>query len=274
MRREHRVLAVLWREFPLAPRSYLLCEDENVIGAPFHVLERKTGFAIRAELPGFYTPALGRRISEMLVDTLVQLHRVDFAALGLEGLGKPLGFAQRQVEGWTKRWHAAKDRDLVNMEKVSAWLAAHVPEPPRAALLHNDFKLDNLLLDPVDPGRPVAVLDWDMATLGDPLVDLGQLLTYWSDPADAPAWKETAMMPSTADGFLTRAEVVERYAAATGIKPAAVRWYEAFGVFRLAVVLQQIYIRYARGQTKDERFAKFARHVDALADRARALAEV
>jgi aminoglycoside phosphotransferase (APT) family kinase protein len=272
MKREHRVLSVLWQEFPLAPRSYVLCEDPSIIGAPFHVLERKKGFAVRAKLPEFYTPALGRRIGEMMVDTLVALHRVDFAKLGLDGLGKPQGFAQRQVEGWTKRWHAAKDRDLEQMERMSSWLAAKVPEPVRVALLHNDFKLDNMLLDPADPARPVAVLDWDMATLGDPLMDLGQLLTYWSQADDPPEWREGAMMPSSAEGFPGRAEVTRRYTEAMGLKPGAVAWYEAFGVFKLAVVLQQIYIRYVRGQTQDARFAGFDRRVAALAARAVATA--
>jgi aminoglycoside phosphotransferase (APT) family kinase protein len=275
MKREHRVLSVLWRKFALAPRSFAICEDESVIGAVFHVLERRRGFAVRADLPeGLRDPALTRRIGWMMVDTLADLHRVDAAAIGLNTLGRPQGFMRRQVEGWTRRWQAARDRELPQMERLSSWLLERVPEPPAATLLHLDFKLDNILLDPDDPSRPVAVLDWDMTTIGDPLADLGQLLAYWSEVGDPAPWREASLMPTWREGFPTRSEVASRYAERTGTDISAIDWYHTFGVFKLAVVLQQIYIRYVRGQTQDERFVKFGTSVLALAGKAAALARI
>jgi aminoglycoside phosphotransferase (APT) family kinase protein len=266
MHREHRVLSVLHRAFPLAPRSYVLCEDETIIGAIFHILERRRGFAIRSDIPPtlFDRPEQCRRIGEMLVDTLTMLHRVVPETIGLEGLGRPQGYLDRQLEGWTRRWHAATDRQAAEMDRLIAWLTRNRPASRHTALLHNDFKLDNLLLDPIDPAHPVAVLDWDMCTIGDPLFDLGSMLTYWAEPQDDPAWREASAMPTWRPGFPTRREAIERYAALTGFELASMRWYLVFGAFKLAVVLQQIYIRYVRGQTKDERFARFDRRVSAL----------
>jgi aminoglycoside phosphotransferase (APT) family kinase protein len=269
MRREHRVLSVLHRAFPLAPQSLHLCEDETIIGAIFQVMERRVGFAIRADIPEEFRdrPELNRRIGAMLVETLAALHRVDPRSVGLEGLGKPEGYLDRQLTGWSRRWDAAKDRDHPGMLRLQDWLMAHRPESRAATLLHNDFKLDNILLDPKDPARPTAVLDWDMCTLGDPLFDLGSMLSYWAEPSDPPSWREAAMMPTWRDGFPSRREVLERYAELTGFDLAPMQWHLAFGAFKLAVVLQQIYIRYLRGQTKDERFAKFGRRVDALIEK-------
>jgi aminoglycoside phosphotransferase (APT) family kinase protein len=266
MRREHRVLSVLYRAFPLAPRSHVLCEDETIIGAIFHVLERRRGFAIRSDIPSPLRgqPELCRRIGEMLVDTLAKLHQVVPGSVGLEDLGRPQGYLDRQLEGWSRRWRAASDRASVDMEQLVAWLAHNRPPSPHVALLHNDFKLDNVLLDPIDPARPVAVLDWDMCTVGDPLFDLGSMLTYWAEAGDDPAWREASAMPTWHTGFPTRRQAIERYATLTGFDIASLRWYLVFGAFKLAVVLQQIYIRYVRGQTKDERFARFDKRVSAL----------
>ncbi len=266
MGREHRVLANLWRAFALAPRSYLLCEDASIIGAPFHVMERRHGRVIRADLPARFQgdPGLNRRIGEMVVDVLAGLHKVDPEAAGLGDLGHPEGFAARQLAGWTKRWHAAKDKDDARVDAIVAWLEAKRPASRIVTLLHNDYKLDNMMVDAQDPARAVAVFDWDMCTRGDPLMDLGYLLTFWGEAGDPKAWIEGAGMPSWREGFPSRAQATRRYGRATGFDLAAIDWYHVFGVFKIAVVLQQIYVRYLRGQTQDERFAVFGTRVAAL----------
>lgn len=274
MAREHRVLSRLGAAFPLAPRSLLLCEDAAIIGAPFMVAERRRGLNIAHDLPEPFRaqPALARRMGEMLIDVLADLHAVDVASVGLEGLGRPEGFVRRQFDGWAKRWEAALDRPYPQTERLLPWLEAHLPAPQRAALLHNDYKLDNLLLDPADPARPVALLDWDMCTLGDPLLDLGYLLNYWGEAGDPPGWRAAASMPTWRAGFPTRAEAVARYAARTGLDCAGIGWYQVFTAFKLAVIIQQIYIRFLRGQTSDPRFAVFGERVAALIDKACAMA--
>ena len=273
MGREHRVLAPLSQVFDKAPNSFVYCDDESVIGAPFHVMERRHGFVIRKEIPDRFAgdPDVNRRIGEMLVDTLADLHLVDADAAGLGDLGRPEGFVARQLEGWTKRWHAAKDTDSAEIDAQIAWLAAGLPALDRVTLLHNDYKLDNVLVDNDDPGICVAVLDWDMCTRGDPLMDLGYLLNFWAQAGDPPGWTSVTGMPSDQPGFLTRAQAVERYAARTGFDLGDIAWYHVFGVFKLAVIIQQIYIRYLRGQTKDERFAVFGERVRGLAEKGAAL---
>ena len=275
MKREHRVLSRLWQGFPLAPRSFLYSNDESLIGAEFHVMERRLGFGIRTSLPNDLRGDTDtcRRIGEMVVDTLVALHKVDPQSIDLDSLGRPEGFATRQLEGWTKRWHAAKDADLNDFDRLVAWLKPRLPEPKAVALLHNDFKLDNMLLDRADPARPTAVLDWDMCTRGDPLMDLGQMLTYWAQSDDDPRWHDRMGTPSWEPGFPTRADIIERYATGTGQDLDDWRWYFAFGIFKLIVVLQQIYIRFLRGQTRDERFAHFGERIRAMADKGIAVTE-
>ncbi|MGD9867196.1 MAG: phosphotransferase family protein [Hyphomicrobiales bacterium] len=275
MAREHRVLERLWERYPLAPRSHLYCGYKDIIGAEFHVMERRQGMAIRTTLPEDHdwTPELCRRLGEGVVDVLAELHRVDAAAVGLGDLGRPEGFLARQLEGWSRRWEAAKDADAPQvMTGLAQWLGRGLPRGGPAALLHNDFKLDNMLVDAADPERIAAVLDWDMCTRGDPLADLGYVLTFWGEAGDAPAWIEAASMPTWVSGFPTRDDVVERYARATGFDCSDVLWYHVFGVFKIAVILQQIYIRYLRGQTQDARFAVFGRRVAGLADKGRVLA--
>jgi aminoglycoside phosphotransferase (APT) family kinase protein len=272
MAREHGVLSVLWREFPLAPRALALCEDPAVIGAPFFIMERRHGLVVRTEVPRELDvrPDGRRRAGLALVDGLADLHAVDPAALGLDGLGRPAGFLDRQLSGWRSRWERAADRERPVFARVHAELAATQPRSLAPALVHNDWKLDNAMLDPDDPGRLHAVLDWDMTTQGDPLVDLGTLLAYWSEPGDRGARRRVT--PVTAQrGFPTRAELASRYAARRGASLEAIRWYEAFGLWRLAVILQQLYIRFARGQTADSRFARFGDTAGGLLDAAAAL---
>lgn len=273
MGREYRVLSVLHQAYPYAPRAFLFCDDLSVIGAPFFVMERRQGVVVRRTMPEAYAamPNAARRMSEALVDALAAFHAVDYDALGLGGLGKPAGFIDRQIEGWYRRWHAAKTADLPDMDAVYAWLKANQPANTRVSLVHNDYKLDNVMLAAGDPGRVVAVFDWDMCTLGDPLADLGALLTYWTEPSDPPYLQATAMMPLGEPGFLSRAELVARYAAKSGRAVEAIDFYHALGLFRLTVIVAQIYIRYARGQTQDSRFAAMEFMIPALARRAREL---
>ena len=233
--------------------------------------------AIRTELPDGYdwTAELNARVGEMIVDVLAQLHTADPGTAGLADLGRPEGFLERQVTGWRRRWDAAVDETSPKvMTDIAKWLEAGRPETTHTSLLHNDFKLDNMLVATDDPGRAVAVLDWDMCTRGDPLADLGYMLAFWGEAGDDPAWIRGASMPTWNKGFLTRDEVVARYAAATGFDCAHADWYHIFGVFKIAVILQQIYIRYLRGQTQDERFAVFGKRIAGLADKASILARI
>jgi aminoglycoside phosphotransferase (APT) family kinase protein len=217
-------------------------------------------------------PDAARRMSEALVGALAAFHAVDYTALGLGDLGKSTGFIDRQIEGWYRRWNAAKTADLADMDAVYAWLKANQPAESHISLVHNDYKLDNVMLAEDDPGRIVAVFDWDMCTLGDPLSDLGALLTYWTEPNDPPYLQATAMMPLGEPDFLSRAELVARYADKSGRAVADIDFYHALGLFRLTVIVAQIYARYRRGQTQDARFAAMEHMIPALARRAAEIA--
>ncbi|MCA9998843.1 MAG: phosphotransferase family protein [Anaerolineales bacterium] len=273
MGREYRVLSVLHQQFPYAPRAFLFSDDESIIGAPFFVMERRHGVVVRRTIPPIYAdiPDAPRRMSAALVDALAAFHAVDYAALGLDDLGRPEGFVERQIEGWYKRWHAAKSDDLADMDCVYAWLRDNVPPTTGHSLVHNDYKLDNVMLAANDPGQMVAIFDWDMCTLGDPLCDLGALLCYWTEPTDPPHFQQMAMMPKGDLGFMTRAELVARYAEKSGRAVHNINFYHALGLYRLVVIIAQIYIRYVRGQTKDGRFAGFGQMIPLMA---RAAADV
>ena len=276
MGREYRVLSVLHQVFPYAPRAFLFCEDESVIGAPFFVMERRKGVVVRRAMPDVFVgqPDAARRMSEALIDALVDFHAVDYRAIGLGDLGKPAGFIDRQIEGWYRRWNAAKTADLADMDAVYAWLKANQPANTQVSLVHNDYKLDNVMLTAGDPGRVVAVFDWDMCTLGDPLSDLGALLTYWTEPDDPPYLQATAMMPLGEPGFPSRDELVARYAEKSGRAVENIAFYHALGLFRLTVIVAQIYIRYRRGQTQDARFAAMEHMIPLLARRAAEIARL
>ena len=269
MVREYRALAALGPYFPAAPRVFVLCEDPAVIGAPFFVMERRHGIVVRRGLPPEIAdePALRRRIGEAAIDTLADLHAVPVAGTPVAALGKPEGFVERQIRGWTERWQRAKTEDLAAMDALAEWLVTRIPPATDATVVHNDFKLDNIMFDPGDPGRVVAVLDWDMTTLGDPRIDVGTLLGYWPEAGDPPERLAIAMQPTYLEGFPTRAEIIARYAARSARDLSAIGFFETFALFKLAVVLQQIYVRFVRGQTKDERFA-------AMGDSVRRLAEI
>jgi aminoglycoside phosphotransferase (APT) family kinase protein len=267
MAREYRWLAALYPVFPLAPRPYLLCEDPSVIGAVFYVMERRRGIVIRHEEPlGLANrPEERRRVSEALVDTLGDLHGVDATRPPISGLGKPAGFVARQVRGWTERWQRSKTTELPEMDRLAARLAEQIPpDPVEPSVVHGDFKLDNVMLDPLDPGRVSAVFDWEMCALGDPLVDLGILLAYWA-PTAPPEQRDALTTVTDRPGYYTRDEIIDRYAARSGRDVSGIRFYERFAYFKIAVVIQQIYVRYVRGQTDDPRFATFGDRVVYLA---------
>lgn len=267
MVREYHALAALGPHYAPAPRVFVLCEDASVIGAPFFVMERRHGIVVRRTMPEEIAddPSVRRRVGEAAIDALADLHAVPVAG-PVAALGKPEGFVARQIHGWAERWQRAKTDDLPAMEELAAWLAARIPAPLAPTVVHNDFKLDNMMLDRADPGRVVAVLDWDMTTLGDPRIDVGTLLGYWPEAGDPPERLAIAMQPTYLDGFPTRAEVVARYAARSGRDLSAIGFFETFALFKLAVVLQQIYVRFVRGQTKDERFAAMGESVRRLAE--------
>lgn len=258
MAREFRVLSRLWKAFPKAPRGFLLCEDESIIGAPFFVMERKQGVVVRETIPaefGFGSdPETNRALSAVVIDTLAEFHAVDPAACALENLGRPDGFLDRQVHGWLKRWEAARHAPNPLADEVGRWLAETRPESLPPTLLHNDWRLDNMAVAADDPSRCVAVYDWDMATRGDPLCDLGTLFGSWHNPDEIDG-RTHSLMPVTAPGWMSRDEAISRYAGASGRDVDGMPWYVVFGTWKLGVVLEQIYIRYVRGQTSDHRFA-------------------
>ncbi|MDA1314473.1 MAG: phosphotransferase family protein [Acidobacteria bacterium] len=275
MAREYHVLSQIGPHFAPAPRVFLLCEDAAVLGAPFYLMERRTGVTIRREVPPEIAacPGYARRISEAFIDCLAELHAIDIRRHGLEAIGRPEGFLKRQVRGWSGRWERARTEPLPEMEALSEWLARRMPASQPATIVHNDYKLDNLMLDHVtldagDPALVSAVLDWEMTTVGDPLVDLGIVLCYWSEAGDPPMRRE-AISPVTAQpGWYSRQDLMRRYALASGRDLTDIQYYEVFGLYKLAVVLQQIYYRFQVGQTSDQRFADFNQRVRGLADSA------
>ncbi|KQR22841.1 phosphotransferase family protein [Deinococcus sp. Leaf326] len=270
MAREFRLLERVSPVFPAAPRPALLVEDEAVLGAPFYLMERRRGVVVRSRLPDAYAanPDAPRQLSEALVDTLAALHAVDISAAGLSELGRPEGFNTRQVSGWAGRWRRARDLlqgsgDLpppaeLRDELVIAWLEAHTPPESAHTLVHNDFKLDNLMFAETDPAHVTALLDWEMTTVGDPLADLGLSLTYWTMPEQPGGARSRVGAAASDQGFLTREEFLARYAGRSGRDVSNVAWYEVLGHFKLAVIVLQIFARYRAGQTTDPRFAPLA----------------
>jgi aminoglycoside phosphotransferase (APT) family kinase protein len=265
MAREFRVLQVVHPHFPEAPDVYHLCEDTSVIGAVFFLMERRKGVILRDTLPAEVGSIVDspRLISEAVVDCMVRLHAVDVAATGLVALGKPEGFVERQVHGWADRWNRAKTEELPAMDRVIRWLNENIPPSPAPTLVHNDYKLDNVMLR-TGLDRVEAVLDWEMTTVGDPLADLGLSLCYWS-LASAPELRAMGVpAPSAQPGWYTRDQFVARYAERTGRDLSHIGYHEVLGVFKLAVILQQIYFRFHRGQTQDARFRNFGDRVKGL----------
>ena len=270
MGREYRVLSSLAPVYPKAPRPVLFCQDEEVMGADFYLMDRVKGLILRRELPSGLSvdEVLARRLCEVLLDALIELHALDYQAIGMADLGKPAGYVERQVAGWTRRYSAAQTDDIAAVDQVAAWLADNLPSSEPATLIHNDFKFDNVILDVNDPTRIIGILDWEMCTLGDPLMDLGTSLAYWIEAGDSPVLQKLRFGPTALPGMMTRDEVAGYYAEKTGRSISDIGFYYGFGLFKTAVVVQQIYYRYAQGLTKDPRFAGMNVVVGALAEQA------
>jgi aminoglycoside phosphotransferase (APT) family kinase protein len=272
MSREYRVLSRLWQAFRPAPRAWHFCEDSSIIGAPFFIMERRKGILIRMRQPlpdelGD-NPATFRRISEGFIDTLADLHLVDYDAVGLGGLGKPDGFVRRQIVGWMDRWERSKTREVPLMNRLGAWLLDNMPAPQPPALLHNDFYLHNIMLGADDPGVVVGVFDWEMSTLGDPMIDLGTSIGYWrekDDPEELLVSTNQVQPHTLRPGFLSRDDLLRRYAARTGRDVSKIAYYWAWAHWKNATVVEQLYARYVKGGTTDPRFAAMSDQAPALA---------
>jgi aminoglycoside phosphotransferase (APT) family kinase protein len=266
MGREFRVLSKLHPVYAPAPQVHLYCEDDSILGAPFYLMQRVRGVILRRELPSGLAlpPETVRGLCESFVDNLALLHSLDYARAGLGDLGKPAGYLERQVRGWIERYHAARTHDLPEVEFLSRWLTSSLPASSEAALIHNDYKYDNVVLDAENLTRIAGVLDWEMCTLGDPLSDLGMALAYWVEPGDPPELQQIVWGPTALPGSFTRTQLVERYAQSSGRSVSDMVFHLVLGRFKLAVIVQQIYFRYHQGLTQDARFG-------ALADVARVL---
>jgi aminoglycoside phosphotransferase (APT) family kinase protein len=268
MAREHRVLSGLAGTPVPVPRPLLLCADPAVLGAPFYLMERVDGVIARSTLPAGYadSPAEREAMTRALVDVLADLHAVDPPAVGLQDFGRPEGYLARQMRRWAGEWQALRSGDLPVVDALADELARGLPEPAGASIVHGDYRLDNVVLDPADPSRVAAVLDWEMSTLGDPLADLGLLLVYWQPDRAA------AVTPSVTDlpGFPDRAALVERYAARTGADVSALPWYVAFGHFKLAVVVAGIVARQRAGAMADNTDDGLGARIAPLAEAGRA----
>jgi len=269
MGREHTILSKLAPHFPQAPRPLFVCTDTSILGCTFYGMERHHGIILRKKpKKGAIPEELGRKLSEVFVDTLAGLHAIDLKTVGLDSFGKPEGYVKRQVEGWTKRYRKSQTDEISAIDKVATYLAANLPKSGPATLIHNDFKFDNLVLQADDPTQVRAILDWEMSTVGDPLMDLGTALCYWVEAKDAPGLQMISFGPTAGPGFLTRREVAARYAAQTGRSLDDIVFYYCFGLFKTAVVTQQIYYRFANKLTTDPRFAMMIEATKILANQA------
>jgi aminoglycoside phosphotransferase (APT) family kinase protein len=266
MSREFRVLAKLRVVYPPAPEVLAFCDDDSVLGSPFYLMQPIRGIILRKNLPPEINlaPEKARQLDASLIDNLIRLHQVDYAAAGLGDLGKPEGYLSRQVRGWIERYHNSKTHDYREVEKMSSWLQENLPATQSTSLIHNDYKFDNVVLDPSDLTRIIGVLDWEMATLGDPLTDLGTTLAYWVDPTDPEELKQNLSDVTIQPGSLTRADVVQHYVSKTNCDASHMPFYLAFARFKLAVIVQQIFYRYHQGLTHDPRFAALPARVSAL----------
>jgi aminoglycoside phosphotransferase (APT) family kinase protein len=266
MAREYHVLEAVHPHFSQAPQVFLLCEHPSVLGATFFLMERRHGVILRDRIPPEVAaiPECSQRVSEAFIDCLVRLHAIDIAGKGLTGLGKLEGFVERQVRGWAERWNRAKTKEMVEMDRVIQWLADQRPMSPAPTLVHNDYKLDNVMLPHGSVDRIEAVLDWEMATVGDPLADLGLTLCYWSWVNVSQLQTKGISAITSHPGWYTREQFLKRYGERTGRDLTHIGYYEVLGIFKLSVVLQQIYCRFHHGQTRDARFRHFDERVDEL----------
>jgi aminoglycoside phosphotransferase (APT) family kinase protein len=272
MAREHRVITALAGTGIPVPGTVLLCDDPAVLGVTFYVMERVAGHVVRDELPDAWprTPETCRAMSTALIATLAGLHAVDPEAVGLADFGRPAGFLERQVRRWWKQWELSRTRELPEMDELRARLEAGLPDSGPPAIVHGDYRLDNVILAPDEPGRVAAILDWEMCTLGDPLADLGLLLVYWADPDETPEERELLCLSAlTAEpGFHLPDEVVEAYGGASGRDLGALEWYVALGHYKLAIIAEGIYARFLMGATVGEGFEIMGARVPRLVRRA------
>ncbi|HLX36814.1 MAG TPA: phosphotransferase family protein [Candidatus Binataceae bacterium] len=269
--REYRVLNALQSTPVPVPRVYAACDDPKYIGAPFYLMEYMRGEVIRADGKSFAnTPERRRAVSDGMIDLLVELQKVDWRAAGLEGFGRPDGYLPRQLKRWVDQLERTTPhtRPLPVMNQVRDWLQAHIPESPPATIVHGDYKLDNVMWNPSEPPKPIAIFDWEMSTIGDPLADLGWLLSYWPDPSDGPVRVGSMATMAPEPGLLTRREMLDRYEAKTGRKMANFPFYQAFAIFKLAIIMEGSYSRFVLGQTDDPLFIQMKERVPALADNA------
>jgi aminoglycoside phosphotransferase (APT) family kinase protein len=266
MGREFRVLSKLHSAYPPAPEVLFYCDDDSVVGAPFYVMEPITGIILRRDPPAGleFPPGTARRLCELFVDNLSRLHSVDYAAIGLAELGKPQGYLERQVRGWLERYQGSQTHELPEVEQISRWMQQNLPSSSDAALIHNDYKFDNIVLDSGDLTKIIGVLDWEMCTIGDPLSDLGAALAYWVEAGDSDELQKLRWGPTNYPGSMTRSELVQRYAQTTGREVSNMDFYLVFARFKLAVIVQQIYYRYHLGLTRDRRFAAMSEAVKIL----------
>ena len=274
MGREVAVLSKLAPVYARAPKVLAYEATGDVLGAPFYLMERRRGVILRKQLPAELAQdhTSIRRICELLVDALVDLHAVDYTAAGLGEFGKPVGYIARQVSGWTERYTGSQTDDIPAVTEVAAWLAKHQPAEGAPSLIHNDFKFDNVIFDPT-LSTITGVLDWEMTTIGDPLMDLGTALSYWAQHSDPAPMHQLPFGPTAAQGMLTRQAIANRYLERSGRKAESLVFYYAFGLFNTAVIAQQIYYRFAKGLTKDARFAAMIIGVRLLSEQARSSIE-
>jgi aminoglycoside phosphotransferase (APT) family kinase protein len=276
MGREYNILNALTPVFPYCPKPLAYAEDSQIMDCPFYVMERIEGIILRKDLPsGMQLSAdHARKLCENLVDVQCRLHRLDYKEIGLADFGKPQGYVERQVQGWSKRYRDARTDDAPDFERVMQWLEENrPPDSQRATVIHNDYKFDNVVLDPDDPLKIIGVLDWEMATIGDPLMDLGCSLGYWVSGDDPSNLQMMRQLPTTLDGMLSREEIVRLYGEKMELEIGSFDFYLCFGFFRLAVIAQQIYYRFYHGQTKDRRFAVLVFAVKILEETALAIVE-
>lgn len=257
MGREHKVLNALSKGYHKAPKPLVYCEDESIIGAPFYVMERVEGIIIRHAMGQELSKDVVSEIADSLIGTFVELHELDYQDVGLGDLGRPEGYIRRQVEGWTKRYLKSQTEEQKELEFVGRWLADHMPSESGASLIHNDYKHDNVILAENNLAEVKAILDWEMCTLGDPLMDLGTTLSYWMNPDDPDIFKKNFVNPSVLPGNPSREGLLHLYAQKSGREVQYPIFYYAFGLFKTGVVLQQIYYRFKKGHTQDQRFAHF-----------------
>jgi aminoglycoside phosphotransferase (APT) family kinase protein len=257
MGREFLILSRLHPIYPKVPRPFLYCDDTSVLGSPFYLMERVNGLILRARLPvGLaLSSEVMRSLSESFIENLVEIHGVDYNAAGLGELGRPEGYVSRQIEGWTKRYYNARTDDVPEIERLASWLAEHTPADSGRSLIHNDYKYDNVVFAPDELSRVIAVLDWEMATVGDPLMDLGTTLGYWVDADDPEEWQRFGFGLTTLHGNLRRRDLLDYYARLSGRNVQNVVFYFAYGLLKTAGIVQQIYYRYRQGHTTDARFS-------------------